>query len=542
MAPARLLLLLPLVTPPLAAQDEERFDGESLQGWETTDFKGGKPEGSNLGVSNKSVSFHYRREVLSPLAHAALLTELQEIRLTLRSQVNGAFMLGVEDRDGASFHFPFDLSAGQRKEVRARPSDFKLNDDSRVRKPVLDPQRLGLGYVLLDLGPLLGSRGENVLAVDTVVVRRSAYARLPAPLIVDRLMEISQSSILAGDLIIRKGGHLKVTSPRFLLLGDVRAQDGIFELAGGVFSLPQKYNHERSLIFRGASRFRLEHSLWTPGLPAGVNFSDASALEVEDSECQGGLTCDAGDGTRVAIRRTRQTGEFVIAAGADISIEDSSSVILWLPVGPQIKGKISLPPGSKVENWTSGPGMRVRVRRCENVLWCIISQPGSDAVIERTDLYAAGLYFDGNARAAFRGVQNGRRMQDYSLEVSDRKLRFVDCRVSAWNFYSNGKARVSVEGSTFGESLAFGESELDIRNSTCDGSGGYLGSSNQARLKLSGCKVSCLVVARDESSISLDRCEVSGDVRATARSSLRLTQCRVNGRVEKDAGAQLIQE
>lgn len=538
-----LAFTLILAALPLLADDTERFDGDSLTGWTTTDFEGGTPEGATLASVDGAISFSYRRGTLSPLLHNALLTDLIDLRLSVRSKVDSTLVLAVEDRDGAGFHHIFEVPAGEWLKVRVTPARFELNDDSKVKKVSLDPARLGSGYVLFDAGAITGAAGENTIEVDDVVVKRSGLPGKTGDLVVEETTVISESGRRIGDIIVKKGGHLKISAPQYMLDGDITMEDGTLEIEGGAFVMPQRYNHERTLDLAGKSRLVVRNAQVNAGaMPFNLHLHGESVFEVENSTFQGGVTCDNDGRGRVSLRKAVSPGEFIIGPGMEMSAVDSKGVILWLTLGENFKGRLTLPPAEHVAKWSSGFDLNVKVENCDQVYWCIISVAGSEGVIEKCQVYGAGLLFAGDSEIALKGLKNGQPMKDYTLGAPDRSLRFVDCTVRAWNFYPAEKAHLTVEDCTFGEALAFGEGQIEIRNSTCDGAGGYIGTHGKAEMRLIDCTLQCLVIGHDQSTLVLERCTAKGDVRATDQSTVRIIGGSVAGRAEKDEGATLERE
>lgn len=154
----------------------EKFDCETTDGWLIRNFDGSKVDGASLSIVNKAIAFHYRRARISPLFHTALLTGLREIQLRMRSEAAVTLMFGVQDNDGATFNQVASIPAGKWTTVRIAASDFKLNDDSPVKKSALDPQRLGAGYVFLDLSAVARTKGENTITIDGVTIERASAA------------------------------------------------------------------------------------------------------------------------------------------------------------------------------------------------------------------------------------------------------------------------------------------------------------------------------------------------------------------------------
>lgn len=538
-----LLILIAAGTAP--AEEPDRYDGDTLTGWATTDFAGGTPEGATLESVEGAVRLNYRRGTLSPLLHNALLTELVELRLSVRSKVAATLIIAVEDRDGAGFHHAFQVPAGEWFKLRVAPSRFKLNDDSKVKKDQLDPARLDAGYCIFDAGAITGAEGTNTIEVDDVLVKRAGVPRKEGDLVVEEGEErvITQGVRRDGNIVVKKGGTLKIRAPRFELYGDVSIEDGTLEIEGGAFIMPQRFNHERTWDLKGKSRWSIRGAEFNAGaMPFTLKLHGESAFEVVDSEFKGGVTCDGDGRPRVSLRGAKSPGEFIVAPGMSLSAVDSKGVILWLTLGANFKGRLKLPTPEHVDRWSPGCGLDVTAENCDHTYWCIISMPGSEGTIEKCEVYGAGLFFQGHSEIALKGLRNGRKIEDYALPAEDRKLRFVDCTVRAWNFYPAGKAHLTVEDCTFGEALAFGEGRIEIRNSTCDGAGGYIGTHEKSEMRVIDSTLDCLAIAHERSTLVLERCTAKGDVRATGQATVRIIAGSVGGRAEADPGATIERE
>ena len=274
----------------------------------------------------------------------------------------------------------------------------------------------------------------------------------------------------------------------------------------------------------------------------GIGLRDRAQLEIINSVFLGGATVDATEKTRVTLDRAKAPGEIVIAPGADVTVTDSSSVLLWLYLGAQARGRFALPDGSQLDDWSSGLGLNVRVRNSQNIMWGVISASGSDCIVENSHLLGAGLYIAGDTRVAFEGIHNKGEIRAFDASGVDRKLRFENCKVDAWNFYAEGKAHVTLSRCTFGEALGLKGGSFLVRDSTCDGSGGYVGSEGASVMTFSNCKLMCRVIAREESSLILENCAVDGDIHAASSATVKLIKTTTRGRVDKDPGAKVIRE
>lgn len=530
------LLLLAGCVNTAYGQEIEKLTGS----WAVLDFAGGTPPSDSLSARD-GVRFRYQRERLLGLAHPVLLTELRELRLSLRSDHSGVLAIVLEDRDGAGFNYPIVVKAGQTTSVRVRPADFKLNEDARVKKPRLDAARLGAGFAIIDLGALTGAKGENSITIFSGEAERLAMPRATGNLVVDNSLEITDSIGRDGDIIIKNGARLKISAPRFALRGNIAVENGVLEMAGGVILMPQSYNHEFKIVVAEAARFHVRDALFITNLPVTLGLLGNASYEVENSEFRGGVTCTGNDRCRVSLERAKSPGEFVVAPGMELNVRDCRFVIVWLPIGANVKGRVTLPDGNNVADWQSGHGINVRVKNSQ-IVWGLVSSRGADALVANSDIYATGILFDGNAAFAIKNLHNKSALADYTVTANDRKLRFSDAKVTAWNFYAAQRAHGTIESSTFGEVLLFGEGRMEVRDSACDGSGGYIGASERAELTIVNSKINSLVIARDDAKIVMRDCEINGDVRATGRSTVKLIGCQVTGRIEKDAGATLIEK
>ncbi|MBI2900191.1 MAG: hypothetical protein HYY17_08395 [Planctomycetes bacterium] len=524
------------------AQDTETLPCDTTEGWSLADLGTGVPKDATLSAQGGAVAVRYERGTLTPLACGALLTELRELRLTLLSESDAVFAAGFSDRDGAAFHHAFELAARKRTTVVLRVADFKLNDDSAVKKDAIDPARLGWGFLLLDAGGLTGARGRNTLSVDEVTIVREPLPARKGDLVVDREMEISASERREGNVAVLRGGRLRIAAPRFVLCGDLAVDGGSVEVAGGAWVVPQRYNHEREVRIGKDGRVSLRGALVVTGPPLSMEVAGGAAYEAEECEFAGLMSAALADGARVRVKRVKSAGEYVISPGAEVTVEESHFAILWHMLGPKAKGAIRFPRGEKVEDWSSGWGMNVRVRNSTGILFCLVSTPGSDAVVEDSEVYATGIQLFGDASVSVKDLHNGRPLKDYKIDVPDRSLRFLRSTVKSWTFYPCEKTALRVEKCTFGEVMAFAEARVDGVDSTCDGSGGYVMSEGTTIIRLKGCRIDCLVLAKDSGTIVLEDCEVTGDVRAVGKGTVRLVRCRVRGRIEKDPGATLTQE
>ena len=94
----------------------------------------------------------------------------------------------------------------------------------------------------------------------------------------------------------------------------------------------------------------------------------------------------------------------------------------------------------------------------------------------------------------------------------------------------------------FGELLAFGQATATVHDSTCDGSGGYIGTEGDSRLEIYASELDNDITTFDRSTLLLDGCTVHGDIRATGSSSVVLRNTIVDGALlEFDSGSIVVE-
>ncbi|MFQ5845229.1 MAG: hypothetical protein ACE5JG_09610, partial [Planctomycetota bacterium] len=437
-------LLLAAAVASAGEKQTEVHDCATTAGWAAKGGSGPGPKTPALTCDGQAVVWRFERGPAAKLIHAALLTELEEISLDVRSEQAAVLGLVVPDRDGRAFFRLFRLPAGKPTTIRAGPKDFTPVAAVKDRG-ALDPRRLGIGYVLVDRSP---QGGRNTIAVDEVRITRRGFEKTRGAWTVQGDTAVSQSLLVGGALRVPAGTRLSVTAPQFGLGGDLAIEDAAVEISGGAFVVPQRFPHERTLTLSGSSRLRWRDAVVATARPLSVKLEGRSRLEAQDCWFSGGLTCAVRPGTSVRLTNVTSPGELVIMPGADVSVSRSRAVLLWLAAGPNLKGTFTLPAGEQVAAWSADHGWKVSVRDCTNIMWGLVSTAGCEATLSDCAFRAVGLHFGGSSNTTLSDVHNGRPLPDGKLAASDRSLRFARSRVQTWNVYTTLGATLTVERST----------------------------------------------------------------------------------------------
>lgn len=540
--------LFALLMPAAALADLETFECDTTDGFSLTDFTGTPPRGATLSAQKGSLVLEQDRARLAAVLHATLLTELCDLRITVASTAAIPLAILVPDRDGARWIHVAAVPAGKPTVVSARPEDFRLADDSPVRKDRMEPDRLGFGYVLFDAGFLQGASGQGKVRIDRIEIERRDLPTACGDWVVDSPVRVDASTMRRGSVVVKRGGELVIDAPRFVLEGDLKVVGGSVTIDGGVWVQPQAYNHQRRINVKDGGRFRFTHALSITHFPLSLEIGNGCEYVTEATEQIGGMTASLGETARVTCEGASGINEFVIPAGARCDFRGSTFLILWLALGPNLQGDASLPNGAHVDSWEAGAGHAVSVTDCSDVKFCVVSNPGARGQVVDSDVYGAGLLFPGgddtvgSAPVTVRGLIDGERVESLHIDAPDRDLTFARTKVEAWNVYPAGNANVTIDRCTFGETLAFGESHEEVLDSTCDGRGGYFGAQDRSSITARNCTIQSLVVARDGATIVLMDCRVEGEVRAAGTSSIRLVRTSVTGAKVAEPGATIVEE
>lgn len=539
-----LLALAPLLaTVAAAASDTETFPCETTDGWSLLDLSGQPPMGASLSAAEGEVRVLYERSTLVLMQHTALMTDLEGLTLTLRSEVASTILVTVVDADGARFQHAFDLAASERSCVSVLPSEFRLADDSPVKKDSLDPGLLRAGYVLADLGAAFGAKGPNTLSVEEVLVRRTDLPVHRGDLVVEGSMEVKEPLFVEGSVVVRTRACLEIVARRFAVGAKVTVEKGgRLEVLGGAFETRGRFAYESIIAAMPGAVVTFRDALFNPSAATGAYVGDGACFTVERTHFLRGLTWDARPAGKTVLRESLTPGEFVAGSQASLSISDSAGILIWLSLGDDAEGQVAFPSGDRIESWEPGLGFHVCLERCGAVVWGVISCPGCRVDVTGSRLIAVGASFEGDTEATISGLRNGAEMEDALFPAGDRRVRFVKSSVQAWNLYAHGTARLTIDHCVFGECGSGDDALLRVIDSTCDGSGGFIGAGDRSRMEIEHSRITTLVSASGASTIVLTDCEIVGEITASEDATIFLVRCTVEGPVREIGNGKVIRK
>ncbi|MCW8131319.1 MAG: hypothetical protein KIS92_13300 [Planctomycetota bacterium] len=468
-------------------------------------------------------------------------TEMLQLEADVRTSTPGYFAIAVQDRDGARFNYGFELRNTNWRHLLITPDDFKLSDDSPVKKDKLDPERVTGGFALIDLSVYQKKTGINSLFVDNFVVQRKHMAVKNGGWHVTRDAVVDVSSRINGTLLIERGVTLTVKAKRFAVNGNIQLKDGAtLRIEDAHAELLSAYNYQHNIAVGEKAKLELVRARMHLPVPWGVQLGKNAKAELEETVFgAAGFTFDVKESTTLSLLKTTGAGEAVIAANSVVRVNESAGILLWFAIPPGEPHRFEFPNGLRVDRWTapSSAGQDAIVAGSQGIMWGLVPVDGCVLTVPGAELRTVGLFFRGNAPREVKGLSNNTTCSAETMRVGASRLNFGGSRIQTWNFYAVDKCELTVRECTFGEAVSFGDAKMVVVDATCDGSGGYFGAKERSQVTARNCKFVGRVIAHDEAKLVLEDCDIEGDAIAADRSSLTLINCKVTGRKVREPGA-----
>jgi len=326
-------------------------------------------------------------------------------------------------------------------------------------------------------------------------------------------MEVREIIVaLDGSLTVRD-----VPEPGLQVTGSVFAiNDASIRFEDSVIQFMSTYNGQYALA--GVESSTIEVVGCDYRVPNGVQHAliifDEGEMRVEDTDFKD-VQLISGGAAHLGARRLNGNFEVLVQESSMMELtdipRDSGQGRLWVWVEfPGGSVAVYTPPmPGFISDWTFPPpesegiDQHVVVHRCEAMLWPMLVR--EDARLTLRDIpednwVVVGLYLPESATVdgLINDVSYVSKELFYNQEIS-----IVNASIDTWNLYPQRDARVRVRDSVLGEILAFGGSQVIVERTTIDGSGGFLGARDRARMALYGSTVTCTIEAVHDSTIEV---------------------------------------
>lgn len=290
--------------------------------------------------------------------------------------------------------------------------------------------------------------------------------------------------------------------------GDVTMECSIFLIGNSVVrfdsatvNIPMTYKGQYSWAAAEGAGIILDYSQCNLGAGAlGGNFVDSSYFHQHNTSYISDIlpmTIGIAGNSSLIVDSCSGGMEYVISGGANVGINYSDFIVVWYTfeegdtaIYSYPQANSSVPGASDISgdyyfsdslNGISGVDFSVHIAYANNIFWGIISKEGSSVTVNNSTMIACGFYFEGDSYNEADGFVNLQNYISFQSPFTDRLFQVNNSTVMAWNFYNDDSAVVVIDSCVFGEYVGFGSSVTKVKNSTCDGSGGYFGGTNNSK-------------------------------------------------------------
>jgi hypothetical protein len=337
--------------------------------------------------------------------------------------------------------------------------------------------------------------------------------------------------IVEGNVIVVNNGRLRINGSRLRVSGNMHVlNNGGVEIRGGRIEFIQRFLYHRIITLSNTA------SLWLDGATldlGGYNLAcaltDSAALRFDQATVTAGImTTSLRNVSRVDANSSGPLGEMIFFDSSRASFNDCTQLLSWLVLPPASVLRGRFPESQVLDQWrfpasmqrADGFGVELEYENCVELAWAVMSQAGCDAVIEDSRLLAVGAMYGGQGAGTVNGLVNGMMQQRFQFPSDDRSLHFERSQVDIWNLYAFDSYTLTVSNSVFGEVLAFERSRVTVSNSICDGSGGYIGSMDDAHIQFMQSTLRAPVISRQRSQLYIVLSQVQGHVAHAADNSV----------------------
>ena len=329
---------------------------------------------------------------------------------------------------------------------------------------------------------------------------------------------------LDGSVMIENHGALELVDAVVSIQGDITiVDDGTLLVSGGSLAFSQLFSHQYGILAHDRADIVITGSdVSGEGNIIKGHLAGETCTRLETGAFIDGMTVSMIDSASLGLDGMSGFIEAVVFDGATLEATDSPMdlMLVWLSLPDGTAAAFTLPPWGHISSLdfpgdfpdTTGIGYSVSISNTDQVLFPLLSFPGSDVTVSDSVLLAAGLFIGGDGAHALVGLENFSEYTDFTPDLGDRTFRLVDTELLVWNVYTAGTAEVSIVDSTVGEIFSMEEGTSIVYRSTCDGNGGYVSAQGLGQMFVVESVVVPRIVTTDLSVAILSASELQGEI------------------------------
>ncbi|MEO0226088.1 MAG: FlgD immunoglobulin-like domain containing protein, partial [candidate division WOR-3 bacterium] len=265
-----------------------------------------------------------------------------------------------------------------------------------------------------------------------------------------------------------------------------------------------------------------------------IGLIDSSRFNIRDVVLNNGfITTALLSRSRVNVYNINIAGEYIVSDNCFARFNKVGFVLLWLNFPDSSRVDLHLPKSdsSYLQHYEIRPGSpgvqgikwTMIVDSSSNVNWGSFPLKGSDVKIRDSRLRATGLIIQNRGNYEINGLVNNSIYYNWTLPLSDRRFWLDSVKIFTWNIYAYDSINLNIKNSVFGEAIAWGEPEVFIENSICDGTGGYIGTFDSSQVIIYRSTINTQTISGVHSLlIGVESNFRVGEINATGRSLIAL--------------------
>jgi len=287
-----------------------------------------------------------------------------------------------------------------------------------------------------------------------------------------------------GPIIVMNDGLIWFHKAHATLMGDVFViGNGRIIADSSTLFMPQEFFYQRQILVIENAEIQVRNSTMDfGGLTNNMAVAQNARLFIENVVKPDFSTISLLQSAVINIDGIDLAGEFICDHSSMLRIKNAETVLVWHRFQEGSSALLEFPDGSNISSYVfnnqtpdvSGIDYSVELENCKDVWWGLMPSNGSDITISNSEIRVIGLWFEDNEQAKVSGLVNNTDYTDQLINLDDRNLRLVNTHIDTWSLYTFDETEVELESCIIGEIGVMGRSTVEGMFYYCDGSGGYI--------------------------------------------------------------------
>jgi hypothetical protein len=287
-----------------------------------------------------------------------------------------------------------------------------------------------------------------------------------------------------GPILVLGNGVLIFDNATVVDTGDVYVfQNGKLFADSSSLTFPQQFFYERSLIIVQNAFASFNHCSFNySGMSHSLVMGDSVHVFMNDIHQNDWTTAGLFSKPNFTLSNCNISGEFILMDSCQANFHNADTIILWhhIPFGANIN--YTFPVGSTVLSHdfndvtpgVNGIKYNVHADTCQNVMWALMPENGTNVTINNSNVRLIGNWFRYGDTAIVSGLFDSTAYTSFTAPLSDRVLQLNNTYVNTWSLYVFDSSHIDLSNAQVGEVGTQKFSSVTQTNPfLLDGTGGY---------------------------------------------------------------------